>query len=81
MLKDSVIKTIIAQLADSLPQQFGSFRKDFEQQCQQILQKTLAKFDLVTREEFDVQTKVLAKSRDKLHELETQLAKLTSNDE
>jgi len=35
-----------------------------------------AKLDLVTREEFDVQRKVLARSREKIEQLEKQVAEL-----
>jgi len=42
------------------------------------LQSTFAKMDLVTREEFDVQTAVLARTREKLEKLEKQIAELES---
>jgi BMFP domain-containing protein YqiC len=41
-----------------------------------VLQNTLAKLDLVTREEFDVQTRVLARTREKLEALEKAIAEL-----
>ena len=40
------------------------------------LEAVLAKMDLVTREEFDVQSAVLARTREKLQRLETQVAEL-----
>ena len=41
-----------------------------------LLQSTFAKLDLVTREEFDVQSAVLARTREKLGALEARLAEL-----
>ena len=41
-----------------------------------LLQSALARLDLVTREEFDAQTAVLARTRQKLETLEAQLATL-----
>ena len=41
-----------------------------------MLQGGLARLDLVTREEFDTQARVLAKTREKLEQLETRVAEL-----
>ncbi len=41
-----------------------------------LLSSALARMDLVTREEFDAQTKVLARTRAKLEKLEQELATL-----
>ena len=41
-----------------------------------ILQATLSKLDVVSREEFDVQTQVLAKTREKIELLEKQVQEL-----
>ena len=48
--------------------------KDFEKNARALLAQGFAKLDLVTREEFDVQTEVLARTRDKLAALEARLA-------
>ena len=47
-----------------------------EKNLRAAVQAALAKLDLVTREEFDVQTKVLARSRAKIEQLEKQVAGL-----
>ncbi len=70
MSKTNFLKHLAAQLTDSLPAHLGTLKKDFEKNCQSILTKAFAKFDLVTREEFDTQTKVLLRTRKKLEELE-----------
>ena len=41
-----------------------------------LLTQQFARLDLVTREEFDIQTKVLARTRSKLEELERKLSEL-----
>lgn len=73
MSKTNFLKTLVDQLSDALPSHLGTFKKDFEKNCQQILAKAFAKFDLVTRDEFDTQTKVLLRTRKKLEELEAHL--------
>ena len=47
-----------------------------QQHFQQIMRETFAKMDLVTQEEFDVQAKVLQKTRLKLEALEAKVADL-----
>jgi BMFP domain-containing protein YqiC len=50
--------------------------KDIEKNVKSMMSQGFAKLDLVTREEFDVQAQVLAKTRAKLEALETRLAEL-----
>ena len=50
--------------------------KDFEKNARALLAQGFAKLDLVTREEFDVQTQVLAKAREQLNALEARIAEL-----
>lgn len=50
--------------------------KDIEKNVKSMMTQGFAKLDLVTREEFDVQAQVLAKTRAKLEALETRLAEL-----
>lgn len=76
MSKKQFLKNLAEQLTGALPSHVGSLKKDFEKNCQSILSKAFAKFDLVTREEFDVQTKVLLRTRKKLEELEHHLKDL-----
>ena len=76
MSKTHFLKDLAAQLSDALPTHMSAIKNDFEKNCQAIVSKSLQKFDLVTREEFDTQTKVLARTRKKLEALESQLTKL-----
>ena len=47
--------------------------KDFEKNAKAVMSGFFAKLDLVTREEFDIQTQVLARTREKLKELEARV--------
>jgi ubiquinone biosynthesis accessory factor UbiK len=76
MIKPSILADLAAQLSKALPEHVGTLKNDFEKNCHAILNKTFAKFDLVTREEFDTQSKVLQRTRKKLEELEKHLAAL-----
>ena len=49
---------------------------DIEKNLRALLSSSFAKLDLVTREEFDVQREVLKRSREKISQLEAQLAEL-----
>lgn len=49
---------------------------DIEKNIRAMLAATFARLDLVTREEFDIQSEVLARTREKLLRLEARLAEL-----
>ena len=49
---------------------------DIEKNLRAMLAATFARLDLVTREEFDIQSTVLARTREKLAQLEARLAEL-----
>lgn len=73
MFDMNFIDDAVKRLSESLPPGFNKFKKDLEKNFRAILQSMFAKLDLVTREEFDVQKKVLAKTRTKINALEKQL--------
>ena len=64
------------KLADSVPPGLTALRNDLEQNFKAVLQGGLAKLDLVTRQEFDIQAGVLRRSRERLEELEQRIAAL-----
>jgi hypothetical protein len=66
------------RLVGLLPKGVVDMQKDVEKNMRAMLQSTFAKMDLVTREEFDVQSAVLARTREKLEKLEKQIAELES---
>lgn len=49
---------------------------DIEKNMRSMMSSFFAKLDLVTREEFDIQTQVLAKTREKLEALEARVGEL-----
>jgi hypothetical protein len=65
-------------LAESVPEGLRAVRKDLEKNFRSVLQSGIGKLDLVTREEFDVQEAVLARTREKLEALELRLQELES---
>ena len=66
------------KLVNLLPKGVLDVQKDIEKNVRALLQSTFTKMDLVTREEFDVQSAVLARTREKLEQLEKQIAELES---
>ena len=76
MLDAKKIEELADQFSQSIPSGAKAFRQDIEKNFKQILQSLVAKMDLVTREEFDVQKKVLARTRAKIEALEKALSDL-----
>ncbi|HUN27762.1 MAG TPA: accessory factor UbiK family protein [Steroidobacteraceae bacterium] len=70
------IDDIARRLLESLPPSLRGLRQDFESNFRAVLRGTLGRLDLVTREEFDAQTKVLERTRAKAEALEARLAEL-----
>ena len=71
-----LIDDLARRLAGSVPESVMALRRDLEQNFKGVLQSQLAQLDLVTREEFDVQSTVLKRTREKLAALEARLAEL-----
>lgn len=70
MLLPKQFEELAKKLYASLPANVQMLETDIKQQFKEILQSAFAHLDLVTREEFDVQVKVLARSREKIDALE-----------
>lgn len=70
------LEQIVRQIQDSMPKPVKDLGNDVEQKVREVIQAKLAKLDVVSREEFDVQTQVLLKTRQKLNEMEKKLAEL-----
>jgi hypothetical protein len=64
------------QLAESVPQNLRVLGQDLERNFKSLLHAGLERMELVTREEFDVQAAVLARTREKLETMEARLAEL-----
>jgi BMFP domain-containing protein YqiC len=70
------INEIAQRLLASLPAAVRGAQADLEKNFRVVLHNSLGKMDLVTRDEFDVQTKVLERTRARLAVLEARLAEL-----
>jgi len=66
------------RLADSVPESLRTFGRDLESNFKAVLQAQLAKLDLVTRQDFDVQAAILERTQAKLTAIETRLKDLES---
>jgi len=75
-MTQETIESLARRLAESLPQGLRNVRAEVEQNFRTVLTAGLAKLDLVSREEFDVQQAVLARTRAKLDALEKRLDEL-----
>lgn len=69
------------KLFATLPNSLQNFEKDIQQKFKEVLQSTFSRMDLITREEFDVQCKVLARTREKLEQLQHQVEDLIKQQE
>ncbi|MGH8476857.1 MAG: accessory factor UbiK family protein [Methylococcales bacterium] len=73
---DPALDKVAKHLGNSLPSGLHHLRADLEKNFRAILASAFEKLNLVSREEFDVQKAVLAKTREKLAALEKQVASL-----
>lgn len=73
MIDLKAIDDLAHRLAGLLPPGLEDARADLEKNARAMLQSGLARLDLVTREEFEVQKAVLKRTREKLDALERQL--------
>jgi ubiquinone biosynthesis accessory factor UbiK len=76
MLKPKQLDDLSQRLAGSLPKGLQTLQEDISRNLRATLEAGLAKLDLVTREEFEVQAAVLARTRAKLQALEAQVSEL-----
>lgn len=76
MIDSKTIDELANKLSELVPDGIKNAGDDLGKQFKQALQSGLAKMDLVTREEFDAQTKVLERTREKLEALEKKVAEL-----
>jgi len=75
-MSDDSIENLARKLAESVPEGLRSMRDDLETNFRGVLQTGISKLDLVTREEFEVQEAVLARTREKLERLEAKLEEI-----
>ena len=76
MFDPKKLEQIAKQIHESMPTPVKELGADANHKIRQVIQGQLNKLDVVSREEFDVQTQVLLRTRQKLTEMETKLAEL-----
>jgi BMFP domain-containing protein YqiC len=76
MFDTKAIDDIASRLAGAIPPGLNNLKEELEKNFHAILQSALGKLDLVSREEFEVQKLVLAKTRSKLEDLEKRVAEI-----
>ena len=70
------IDEIARRLFESVPPALRTLQQDLETNFRAVLRSSLARLDVVTRDEFDTQSKVLQRTREKLEQLEARLREL-----
>ncbi|MCG7536947.1 accessory factor UbiK family protein [Pseudoalteromonas sp. OOF1S-7] len=76
MINPAKIEEIAKQISSNMPQGVKNLADTFESKTKQAIQNKLSEMDFVSREEFDIQSKVLIKTREKLSELEAKVTEL-----
>lgn len=72
------LETLSHRIGDLLPQGVQGAKADADKNIRAFLSSALSRMELVTREEFDLQTALLNRTREKLAALEQQVAALES---
>ncbi|MFT4939905.1 MAG: BMFP domain-containing protein YqiC [Paraglaciecola sp.] len=76
MLNPKKLEELAKQITDAIPPGVKSMAEGAESKVKQVLQAQLSRMDFVSREEFDVQSQVLIRTREKLEALEARIAML-----
>ena len=76
MFDPKQLDELTQKITGLLPSGFKETQADLEKNIRTLINATFTKMNLVTREEFDVQTQVLARTRAKLEAMEKQLQEL-----
>jgi BMFP domain-containing protein YqiC len=76
MLDPKKLEELAKQITDAIPPGMKTMAEGAEAKVKQVLQSQLNKLDFVSREEFDVQSSVLLRTRQKLEALEARLAEV-----
>jgi BMFP domain-containing protein YqiC len=75
-MNSSGLDDLARRLADSVPESVRAFGRDLEGNFKAVLQAQLSKLDLVSRQEFDVQAALLARTQTQLIAMEARLKDL-----
>lgn len=70
------VEALVRRLTEDLPASLQAFRADLEGHAGRVLREATRRLDLVSREEFDAQSRVLERSRELIAQLEARVAAL-----
>jgi len=76
MINPAIFAKIGLQISSLMPEQAKATQQEVERNIHAVLQGAFARLDLVTRDEFDAQTAVLERTREKVKQLETLVTQL-----
>ncbi|MES2919525.1 MAG: accessory factor UbiK family protein [Pseudomonadota bacterium] len=76
MALEQIVNRVSEQLSQVLPPGVRQLRGDLEENIKAVLREALARMELVTREEFDIQATLLSRARGRLEALEAELRAL-----
>jgi hypothetical protein len=76
MIDNQTINRLSDKINGLLPAGLQQLKSDFDKQLKTLLQQQLAQYEFVSREEFDIQARVLQRTRAKLESIETKLKEL-----
>ncbi len=81
MIKQEKIDDFFQEISKLLPDDLRDLKQDINRNLKAALNATFARMDLVTREEFDIQTALLSKTRVLVEELERKINELENKQE
>ena len=76
MIDNQTINRLSNKINDLLPPGLQQAKSDFDKRLKTLLQQQLAQYEFVSREEFDIQARVLQRTRAKLESIEAKLKEL-----
>jgi BMFP domain-containing protein YqiC len=77
---NETLEELTKRISSLIPGDVKHMQQDIESNIRSLLQTTLSKMNLVTREEFDVQSAVLQRTREKLEQLEKEFDQLKQSE-
>ena len=76
MIDNLTINRLSEKINELLPPGLQQVKTDFDARLKSLLQQQLANYEMVSREEFDIQARVLQRTREKLEVIEARLKEL-----
>lgn len=76
MIDNQTINQLSDKINALLPPGLQQVKSDFDARLKSLLQQQLANYEMVSREEFDIQARVLQRTREKLELIESRLKEL-----